>query len=54
MKTSVANSEPIKDLTGSQDRFGYEWQHYSEIKPEHEEQFRCWTAHVTPDDWRGK
>jgi hypothetical protein len=36
------------DLKGSPDRFGYEWNLYSEILPEHEEQFRRWTAPLTP------
>jgi SAM-dependent methyltransferase len=38
---------------GSPDRFGYEWQKYPELRPEHEEQFRRWTAHLAPEDWRG-
>jgi len=38
---------------GSPDRFGYEWGRYPEILPEHEEQFRRWTLHLSPDDWRG-
>jgi SAM-dependent methyltransferase len=41
------------DLTGSPDRFGYEWHTYSEVRPEYEEQFRRWTAHLKPEDWRG-
>jgi SAM-dependent methyltransferase len=39
---------------GSPDRFGYEWHHYSEILTDHEEQFRRWTVHLAPGDWRGK
>jgi SAM-dependent methyltransferase len=42
------------DLKGSPDRFGYEWSAYAEILPEHEEQFRRWTATLSPYDWRGK
>src|SRR2546426_213834 len=38
---------------GSPDRFGYEWHSYSELRPEYEEQFRRWTAHLQPEDWRG-
>jgi SAM-dependent methyltransferase len=38
---------------GSPDRFAYEWDRYSAILPEHEEQFRGWTADLTPADWRG-
>lgn len=38
---------------GSPERFGYEWNAYSEVYPEYEEQFRRWTAHLKPEDWRG-
>src|SRR5262249_56718472 len=38
---------------GSPDRFGYEWHAYPDLRPEHEEQFRRWTAHLAPADWRG-
>ena len=44
----------IRELNGSPDRFGYEWDAYSEILPEYEEQFRRWTVHVAPEEWRGK
>jgi SAM-dependent methyltransferase len=40
--------------SGSPDRFGFEWDTYSELRPEHEEQFRRWTAHLSPEDWAGK
>src|SRR6516165_10265669 len=40
------------DLRGSPDRFGYEWEVYAEILPEHEEQFRRWTAPLEAEDWR--
>jgi SAM-dependent methyltransferase len=39
---------------GSPDRFGYEWDRYSDIRADYEEQFRRWTVHLPPDDWRGK
>src|ERR1700726_4742345 len=39
---------------GSPDRFGYEWHRYAEMRPEYEEQFRNWTVHLGPEDWRGK
>jgi SAM-dependent methyltransferase len=39
---------------GSPERFGYEWHTYAEMRPEYEEQFRRWTAHLSPEDWRGK
>jgi SAM-dependent methyltransferase len=38
---------------GSPDRFGYEWHNYPELRPEYEEQFRGWTAHLKPQDWHG-
>ena len=39
---------------GSPERFGYEWQTYAEMRPEYAEQFRRWTVHLSPEDWRGK
>jgi SAM-dependent methyltransferase len=42
------------DLKGSPDRFGYEWDVYAEILPEHEEQFRRWTLPLSRGDWRDK
>src|SRR5437868_15437491 len=42
------------DLKGSPDLFGYEWDVSAEILPQHEEQFRRWTAPLSPEDWRGK
>jgi SAM-dependent methyltransferase len=38
---------------GSPERFGYEWDRYSEILPDYEEQFRNWTVHLRPEDWCG-
>jgi SAM-dependent methyltransferase len=43
-----------RDIGGSPDRFGYEWGAYAEILPEYEEQFRRWTVHLAPQDWRGQ
>jgi SAM-dependent methyltransferase len=39
---------------GSPERFGYEWHTYAEVRPEYAEQFRRWTVHLSPEDWRGK
>ena len=39
---------------GSPDRFGYEWSIYSEILPEYEKQFRRWTVHIGPVEWKGR
>jgi SAM-dependent methyltransferase len=41
-------------LSGSPERFGFEWSHYAAIRPEYEEQFRRWTVHLSPSDWFGK
>jgi len=50
-----SGAEPsARDLAGSPDRFGYEWNAYGEILPEYEEQFQRWTAHIAPEEWRGK
>jgi hypothetical protein len=46
--------QDARDFRGSPDRFGYEWGAYAEILPEYEEQFRRWTVHVAPGDWRDK
>src|SRR2546421_12808079 len=43
-----------RDLRGSPSRFGYEWGRYTDILPEYEEQFRGWTAHIPPEEWRCK
>ncbi|MBV8916024.1 MAG: class I SAM-dependent methyltransferase [Acetobacteraceae bacterium] len=43
-----------RDWRGSPERFGYEWGQYDQILPVYEEQFRGWTPHFQPEDWRGK
>ena len=43
----------LRDHAGSPERFGYEWGTYAELVPEYEEQFRRWTVHLAPEDWRG-
>jgi SAM-dependent methyltransferase len=43
-----------KTKAGSPDRFGYEWARYSEMLPEYEEQFRRWTPHIMPLEWRDR
>lgn len=49
------NKAPVSSiLSGSPQRFGYEWGRYSEMRPEYEEQFRRWTVHLSPDDWKGR
>ena len=39
---------------GSPERFGYSWNKYAEILPQHEEQFRRWTRPLGIAEWRGK
>lgn len=55
---SLTNRQPLAGdqatITGSAERFGYEWNLYREMRPEYEEQFRGWTVHLAPEDWRGK
>jgi SAM-dependent methyltransferase len=42
------------DVTlGSPDRFGYSWGIFSEILPEHREQFLRWTAALPREAWKG-
>ena len=48
-------SETTKRLAkGSPERFGYSWDRYADIKPDHEEQFLRWSAPLSREDWRGK
>jgi SAM-dependent methyltransferase len=51
-KSKQASPPPI--APGSPERFGYEWDVYSKIRPIYEEQFSRWTAHLKPDDWKGQ
>ena len=52
--SSIAAERPsARDGTGSPDRFGYEWDAYGEVCPEHEEQFRRWTAALPAEAWAG-
>jgi len=52
--TSTAPAASAVVAAGSPDRFGFSWDTYSELLPEHEEQFRLWTAPLQSEDWRGK
>ena len=52
----MTSHDPAAEPTlarGSPDRFGYSWHRYADILPEHEEQFRRWTAPLAREDWRG-
>jgi SAM-dependent methyltransferase len=50
----TAASKPVPIALGSPERFGYSWDKFAEILPDHEEQFRRWTQPLGPADWRGK
>ncbi|MEQ8193093.1 MAG: hypothetical protein RIB59_01250 [Rhodospirillales bacterium] len=39
---------------GSPERFGYSWDKYFQILPDHEEQFRLWTLALGEFDWSNK
>lgn len=41
-------------ISGSAERFGYEWDEYAELRPEYEEQFRRWTVLLPPAEWKDK
>ena len=43
-----------KDKKGSPDRFGYEWNEYSQILPEYEKQFERWTILIPKEEWVNK
>ena len=38
----------------SEDRFGYEWDRYSDIYPEYEQQFLNWISPLDSEDFIGK
>ena len=38
----------------SEDRFGYEWEKYSEILPQYENQFNNWIYPLTKADFKNK
>lgn len=52
--TDKATTDLPEAIAGSPERFGYSWDHYSAILPEHETQFRRWTSPLQPEDWAGK
>jgi SAM-dependent methyltransferase len=51
--TQNERSAAVPISTGSPERFGYSWQNYSEILPEHEQQFARWTSPLQREDWKG-
>lgn len=52
--TSTAPAANAVVSAGSPDRFGFSWDTYSELLPEHEKQFRLWTTPLQRSDWQGK
>lgn len=54
MPTGRSSSGPPPAIApGSPERFGYSWDIYGAILPDHEEQFRRWTKPIKPQDWQG-
>ena len=54
MQSSDKRNANESVITGSAERFGYEWDEYAELRPEYEEQFRRWTVLLPPADWENK
>jgi SAM-dependent methyltransferase len=52
--TSPTPPEAPGIISGSPERFGYEWGEYAEMRPEYEEQFLGWTTGLACEDWRGQ
>jgi SAM-dependent methyltransferase len=53
MATQQGPRGTVPIATGSPERFGYSWQNYWEILPEHEDQFARWTSPLRQEDWKG-
>jgi SAM-dependent methyltransferase len=49
---STRSAETADLAKGSPDRFGYSWDQYADLLPEHEEQFLRWTA-LDKSFWKG-
>jgi SAM-dependent methyltransferase len=53
--TTISSTASLPNIAaGSPDRFGFSWDTYAELRPEHEEQFLLWTTPLQPEDWAGK
>ena len=50
--TQPSFSSSTDTRQGSPDRFGYEWENYSGVLVEYEEQFLKWTPFLKPADWK--
>lgn len=48
------SSARVSVEAGSPERFGYEWNSYSRILQQYEEQFRRWLPHFSKVDWKNK
>jgi SAM-dependent methyltransferase len=48
----MRSAETSQFVKGSPDRFGYSWDHYADLLPEHQEQFLRWTA-LDKSFWKG-
>ena len=49
---SAKSAETSELAKGSPERFGYSWDHYADLLPQHEEQFLRWTA-LDKSFWNG-
>jgi len=50
----MKNNYTKKDMLGSPDRFGYEWNRYSEIIPDYEKQFLKWIFPLSKKSFKNK
>jgi SAM-dependent methyltransferase len=53
MERDVVSQRGASD-DGSPERFGWSWNHYDQILPDHEEQFRRWTTLLPLASWKDK
>jgi SAM-dependent methyltransferase len=52
--TQIPSTDGETHFKGSPERFGFEWKHYAEMRPEYEEHFRRWVTPLPEPFWRGK
>ena len=51
-QVSAKSAETLELAKGSPERFGYSWDHYAALLPQHEEQFLRWTT-LDKSFWNG-
>jgi SAM-dependent methyltransferase len=52
MASAQNDRSTVPITTGSPERFGYSWENYCDILPEHEAQFARWTSPLIREDWK--